>query len=58
MLDNEPFNQTRSYLTWREDNILPYDGVYFFANYNLAICTLPFAGICGIMFCEMCKISG
>ena len=43
MLDNEPFNQTRSYLTWREDNILPYDGVYGFCklqfgNLHLAIC--------------------
>ena len=26
MLDNEPFNQARSYLTWREANSLPYIG--------------------------------
>ena len=26
MLDNEPFNQTRSYPMWREANCLPYIG--------------------------------
>ena len=26
MLDNEPFNQARSYPTWREANSLPYIG--------------------------------
>ena len=26
MLDKVPFNQTRSYPTWREDDILPFIG--------------------------------
>ena len=37
-LDNCPFNQTRSYPTWREANSLPYSGL----SKNL-LCKLQFA---------------
>ena len=33
MLDNEPFNQTRSYLTWREADSLPYNGWEIIPNF-------------------------
>ena len=36
-LDNYPFNQTRSYPTWREANSLPYSGL----SKNL-LCKLQF----------------